>query len=68
MGFLKVGNAWTTAGAVVCGAHDHEAGLSGANQEVEPTARPMDLIPYNPLEDRGLVYSHFERMVPNQPH
>ena len=32
---------------------------SGANQEEEPTAEPMDLIPYNPPEDRGPVYSHF---------
>ena len=37
MGFLKVGNAWTIAGAVVGGAHDHEAGPSGTNQEEEPT-------------------------------
>ena len=28
----------------------------------------MDLIPYNPPEDRGPVYSHFERMVLNQLH
>ena len=28
----------------------------------------MDLIPYNPPEDRGPVYSHFERMVLNQMH
>jgi len=34
----------------------------------EPTAVPMDLIPYNPLEDRGPVNSHFERMVMNQLH
>jgi len=40
----------------------------GANQEEEPTAEPMDLIPYNPPEDRGPVYSHFERMVLNQLH
>jgi len=65
MGFIKVGNGWTIAGVVVGGAHDHETGLSGANQEEEPTAGPMDLIPYNPPEDRGLVYSHFERMVLN---
>jgi len=68
MGFLKVGNGWTTVGAVVGGAHDHEAGPSGANQEEEPTAGPMDLIPYNPPEDKGPVYSHFERMVLNQLH
>jgi len=68
MGFIKVGNGWTTAGAVVGGAHDHEAGPSGANQEEEPIAGPMDLIPYNPPEDRGLVYSHFGRMVLNQLH
>ena len=68
MGFIKVGNGWIAAGAVVGGAHDHEAGPSGANQEEEPTAGPMDLIPYNPLEDRGPVYSHFERMVLNQLH
>jgi len=58
MGFLKVGNGWTTAGSIVVGAHDHEAGLSSANQEEEPTVGPMDLIPYNPPEDRGPVYSH----------
>jgi len=68
MSFIKVGNGWTTVGAVVGGAHDHEAGPSGANQEEEPTAGPMDLIPYHPLEDRGPVYSHFERMVLNQLH
>ena len=68
MAFLKVGNGWTTAGAVGGGAHDHEAGPSGVNQEEEPTARPMDLIPYNPPKDRGPVYSHFERMVLNQLH
>jgi len=68
MGFLKVGNGWTIAGVVVGGAHDHEAGPSSVNQEEEPTAGPMDLIPYNPLEDRGSVYSHFERMVLNQLH
>jgi len=45
MGFLKVGNGWTTTGAVIGGAHDHETGPSGANQEEEPIARPMDLIP-----------------------
>ena len=28
MGFLKVGNGWTTTGVVVRGAHDHEVGLS----------------------------------------
>ena len=33
MGFLKVGNAWTVVDAVVGGAHDHEAGSSGANQK-----------------------------------
>jgi len=66
--FIKVGNGGTTAGAVVGGAYDHEAGPSGANQKEEPTVGPMDLIPYNPLEDRGLVYSHFERMVLNQLH
>jgi len=62
MNFLKVGNAWITAGAVVGGAHDHEAGPSGANQEEKPTVGLMDLIPYNHLEDRGPVYSHFERI------
>ena len=67
IGFIKVENGWTTAG-VIGGAHDREAGPSGANQEEEPTAGPIDLIPYNPLEDRGLVYSHFERMVLNQLH
>jgi len=41
----KVGNGWIVAGAVVSGAHDHEAGPSGANQEEEPTVGPMDLIP-----------------------
>jgi len=46
MGFLKVGNGWTTTGAVVGGAHDHETGPSGANQKEEPTAGPMNLIPY----------------------
>jgi len=56
IGFLKVGNACTTAGAVVGGAHDHEAGSSGANKEEEPTAGPIDLIPYNLLDDRGPVY------------
>jgi len=49
IGFLKVGNGWTIVGAVVGGAHDHEVGPSGANQEEEPTTGPMDLIPYNPL-------------------
>jgi len=68
MGFIKVGNGWTTVKAVVSGAHDYEVGPSGANQEEEPTAGPMDLIPYNPPEDRGPVYSHFERMVLNQLH
>jgi len=68
MGFLKVGNAWTAAGAVVGGAHDHEAGPSGTNQEEEPTVGPMDLIPHNPLEHRGPMYSHFHRMVLNQLH
>ena len=68
MGFLKVGNGWITFGVVVGGAHDHEVGPSSANQEEEPTVGPMDLIPYNPLEDRGPVYSHFERMVLNQLH
>ena len=55
MGFLKVGNGWTVAGVVVGGAHDHEVGSNGANQEEKPTTGPMDLIPYNLLEDRGLV-------------
>jgi len=59
MGFLKVGNAWITAGVVVSGAHDHEAGPSGANQEEEPTVGPMELVPYNPPDDRGHMYSHF---------
>jgi len=62
MGFLKVGNAWTAIGVVVGGAHDHEAGPSGANQEEEPITGPMDLIPYNSLEDKGHVYSYFERI------
>jgi len=50
---------WIASGIVVGGAHDHEADLSGANQEEEqePTIGPMDIIPYNPLKDRGLVYS-----------
>ena len=65
-GFL--GNGWTTTEAVVGGAHDHEVGPSGVNQEEEPTVGPMDLITYNPSKDRGLVYSHFERMVLNQLH
>ena len=68
MGFLKVENGWTIAGVVVGGAHDHEAGLSGANQEEEPIVGPMDLIPNNLLADRGPMYSHFERMVLNQLH
>jgi len=68
MGSIKVRNGWTTAGAVVGSAHDHEFGPSGANQEEEPTVGPMDLIPYNPPENRGPVYSHFERMVLNQLH
>jgi len=68
MGFLKVGNGWTTAGVIVGGAHDHEVGSSGANQEEEPTVGPMDLIPYNPPVDGCLVYSQFERMVLNQLH
>jgi len=68
MGFIKVENGGTTAGAVVGGAHDHEAGPSGANQEEEPIVGPMHLIPYNPPEDRGPVYPHFERMVLNQLH
>jgi len=33
MGFLKVGNGWTTTRAVFGGGHDHEVGPSGANQE-----------------------------------
>jgi len=37
MGFFKVRNGWTAAGVIVCGAHDHKAGPSGANQEEEPT-------------------------------
>jgi len=44
------------AGVVVGGAHDHEVSPSGANQEEEPTAGSMDLIPYNPRKDRGPVY------------
>jgi len=68
IGFINVGNGWTTAEVVVGGAYDHEAGPSGANQEEEPTVGPMNLIPYNPPEDRGPVYSHFERMVLNQLH
>jgi len=68
IGFLKVGNARTVAGVVVGGAHDHEVGPSGVNQEEEPTTEPMDLIPYNPPKDRGLVYSHFKRTVLNQLH
>jgi len=56
MGFLKVGNGWKTAGAVVGDAHDHEAGPNGANQEEEPSVGPMDLIPYNPPEYRGPMY------------
>jgi len=50
------------------GAHDHEASPSGANHEEEPTVGPKDIIPYNPLEDRGPVYLQFERMVLNQLH
>ena len=68
MGFIKVGNGWKTAGVVVVGAHDHEVGPSSANQKEEPTAGCMDLIPYNPLEDRGPEYSHIEMMVLNQLH
>ena len=68
MGLLKVANAWTVVGVVVGGARDYEVGPSGANQEKEPTVGPMDLIPYNPLEDKGLMYSHFKRMVLNQLH
>ena len=68
IGFLKVGNAWIAASVVLGGAHDHEVGPSGANQEEEPTTGPMDLIPYNPPKDRGHVYSYFEMMVLNQLH
>jgi len=68
MGFLKVGNGWTIVGDVVSGAHDHEDGPSGANQEEEPTVGPMDLIPYNPSKDKGHVYSQFERMMLNKLH
>jgi len=60
IGFLKVGNGWTAVGA--------EVGPSGANQKEEPTAGPMNLIPYNPPKDRGFMYSYFERMVLNQLH
>jgi len=68
MCFLKVGNGLTAIDVVVGSAHDHEAGPSGVNQEEEPTVGPMDLIPYNPLEDKGPVYTQFEKMVLNQLH
>ena len=61
-----MGNAWKAASVVVGGAHDHEAGPSGANKEEEPTAGTMDIIPYNLPEDKGPMYSQFERMVLNQ--
>jgi len=32
----------------------------------EPSAKPMEISPYNPLEDRGPTYSHFERLVLHQ--
>ena len=37
VGSLKVGNGWTTTSAIVGGAHDHEVGPSGANQEESPS-------------------------------
>jgi len=65
MAFIKLGNVWTTGGIAACGAHDHETGLSGANQEEEqePSIGPMDIIPYEPPEDKGPMYSQFERMM-----
>jgi len=48
---------WTVRGIVAGGEHDHEAGPSGGNQEENPIVGPMDIIPYNTLEDRGLMYS-----------
>jgi len=68
MGFLKVRNVWITSGVVVGGARDNEAGPSGENQGEEPTGELMDIIPYNPLEDRGPMYSQFDRMVLHQLH
>ena len=52
MGFTKVGSVWTPSGIAAGGGHDHEAGPSGVNQKEEPTVGPMDIMPYNPLEDK----------------
>lgn len=65
MVFAKVRNvwiAWGIGGATVGGAKGHEVGPSGANQEDvdEPTTKPMEIVPHNPLEERGPTYFPFE--------
>lgn len=57
-------NYWTIArDSATTGTHDNEVGPSGVRQDdVDPSgARPMikNMIPYNLLKDRGLLYSSF---------
>jgi len=60
MGFTNVGNTWlveSDQGAnIEGGANDHEAGISGGNQE-EDEPQPMAIELYNPLENTGPTYS-----------
>ena len=69
MGFTKVGNTWLVEGDqaanIEVGANDHEARTSGGNQE-EDDPQPMAIEIYQSLENTGLAYSQFERMVLNQ--
>jgi len=72
MGFTKVGNSWLMENEVATnirvGANDHGAGPSGENQDEEDTSnlQPLAIEIYHPLDDTGLTYSQFERMVLNQ--
>ena len=69
-GFTKVGNQWTAGGEVAAALHEDEAGPSAPHQEEDeaPQGEPMEIIPYNPPEDRGPAYSDFERLVLQQFH
>jgi len=58
MGFTKVNNCWTTYGEDGgAGNNDAKVSPNGTNQEDDETntTKPMDMVPYKLLEDKGPI-------------
>jgi len=70
MGFSKVNIVWTTNGeGVAVGNIEDADDPSGVKQrDDETTTELMEFVACNPLEGKGPIYCHFERLVLHQLH